>query len=303
MRIPILIKLCITCCVISLLTVRLLSAQIGSQIHCESMHEIRNSTTLIVLDDSATTYNTIVKETIDQHWHISPVQYIHRAELPNYLGKRGYTMLLKNGETRIERRVSGSSQIQFNEIAVYPCNRGSELNNYHARDAYAKIRVEDIHQPASYLYKLDILLKAMHRYLVYADSEGLDKNNYEKQLPRWLNDSVGLLQDMTLYVATEDMPARMDTQSKIERYYDHAIRLIPRDSIPTLIEQNPNKSALLHLYPNVSQIYVVTESGQILYGQAPKAYKVFERADLMMISRAVEGKKLGGGFWDLFNKK
>ncbi len=276
-------------------------SQTGNILNCENVYQVKESTTLVVLDDSSTTYNEIVRQTIDQYWTISPIKYIFRYELELYLGEREYTMILKNGATRIERRAAGSSEIQFNEIGIYPCNRGYSLSNYHARDAYAKIRVSDIDQPATYLYKLKALIPAMHLYLLYLDQGEINKNNFQKQLDKWMNDSPQVTHDMTLYVPLEEMPPRFNNQESFERYYDHPVRVVPRDTIQHVLSDALENVAILNIHPDLADIQVIASNGHILYAAPTLTYKVLSTDDIINLSRVVSGRKPRKGLIKILN--
>jgi len=276
-------------------------SQTGNILHCENVYQIKESTTLVVLDDSSTTYNEIIRQAIDTYWTISPVKYISRSELELYLGEREYTMFLKNGATRIERRAAGSSEIQFNEIGIYPCNRGYTLSNYHARDAYAKIRVSDIDQPETYLYKLQALIPAMHLYLLYLDQGEINKNNFQKQLDKWMNGNPQVIHDMTLYVPLEEMPTRFNDQESFERYYDHPVRVVPRDTIQHVLSKNPEGMAILDIHPDLANLQVITSHGHMLYAAPTLEYKVLSTDDIINLSRVVSGKKPRKGLMKILN--
>ncbi len=278
-----------------------LNAQTGNKLRYHEIYQIKASQTLVVLDDSATQYNQIMKAVIDEHWTISPVIYITESELKPYLGEQGYTMILKNGAKRIERRAAGSSEIQFNEIAIYPCNRGYTLSNYHARDAYAKIRVSKVAQPDSYLYKLDALILAMHRYLTFLDQGTIDKNAFEKQLQQWMNKDTDSLAHMTLLVAEEEMPERLSDSTSWSRYYDYQVRVLPRNEILNLLQDPPTAKAVLHLHPHLAEIKVISSEGIILYSAPTIEYKELTISDIINLSRAVSGKKPHKGLLKLLH--
>ncbi|MEM9721687.1 MAG: hypothetical protein AAGA10_20640 [Bacteroidota bacterium] len=101
-------------------------SQTGNYLTCERVFEVKSTTTVVVLDDTASTFNKIVRRAVEKYWKISPIAFTTESQIIPYLGKREYSFLIKNQAMRIEKRVKGESKIQFNEIALYPGYRTIE---------------------------------------------------------------------------------------------------------------------------------------------------------------------------------
>ena len=265
-----------------------LSGQTGNYLTCERVFEIKSTTTVVVLDDSASTYNQIMRRAVEKYWKISPVEFTTESQIIPYLGKREYSFLIKNQATRVEKRVKGESKIQFNEIAIYPGYRTIENEAFHARDAYAKIRVDSLHKAESYLYKLEGLIHAMHRYLVYTSQGKIRRNTYGKDLNRFLNQNGSSISQKTLYVTGEDVP---EHYKGLLDYYDHSLRFVDKAELRQLIEEESSDAVFLHIHPLVSWIYVIDiSSGNILYGKKTTEYKSLTSQDFRNLSKAAEKK-------------
>ncbi|MEM6629384.1 MAG: hypothetical protein AAF694_06905 [Bacteroidota bacterium] len=263
-------------------------SQTGNYLTCERVFEVKSTTTVVVLDDTASTFNKIVRRAVEKYWKISPIAFTTESQIIPYLGKREYSFLIKNQAMRIEKRVKGESKIQFNEIALYPGYRTIENEAFHARDAYAKIRVDSLQKVETYLYKLEGLIHAMHEYLIYASQGKVRKNTYGKDLDRFLNQFHSSLSQKTLYVTEEDIPAEY---KGLTEFYDHSLTFVSKDELQQLLADERPDAAFLHIHPLVSWIYVIDiSSGQILYGKKTTEYKSLTSQDFRNLSKAV-GKK------------
>ena len=265
-----------------------LLGQTGNYLTCERVFEVKSTTTIVVLDDSSSTYNQIMRRAMEKYWDISPVEFTTESQIIQYLGDRAYTFLIKNQAIRIEKRVKGESRIQFNEIALYPGYRTIENEAFHARDAYAKIRVDSLHKTDSYLYKLEGLIHTMHEYLEYASQGKIRRNTYGKDLNRFLNQYHARLSQKTLYVTEEDVP---DRYKELLAYYEHSLSFVSKAELQELIAKKSSDAAFLHIHPLVSWIYVIDiSSGHILYGKKTTEYKTLTSQDFRNLSRAAEKK-------------
>ena len=266
-------------------------AQTGRALSISKLPLLKETTTLIVLDDDSTSaYNEILQPFIENHWKITPYKFIHEAELPEMMAVKGYSLLVKNNAQRVERRVRGDVVIQFNEIGLY-LNNKSALENFTSIDALTRIRVNDIKTPEAYTYKLEALLTAMYQYLIFIDRDDVNKNNYPKKSAEYLNPDHERLKSMTLLINEEDVPESLDSLAAIQEYYQHPVKIVSCREIKQAIQEKSDSVAFLHVYPNVAQIQVIAaQNAEILYSFPAERYKQFGIKDLENISDAANGK-------------
>lgn len=263
-----------------------LYGQIGPIQSCEWLPYVKETTTLVVLDSADTPYNRIIRPWVNAYWELSPVKFIPRDSLYRYIGERDYSMLFKNNVARLERRVRGTSRIQFNEIGLYLCNK-NQLDHYRSGDAIGKILVEEIDKPETYEYKLGALLRAMYQYLVLLDAGKIDKNNYEEELEVYLNRFNLDIPDYVLWVDKAELPDRITDERSMQRYYKHPFRLVDKEEIQEATARADSRVAILHLHPRASRVDVIAvHDGKMLYSQTTRKYGQLSVQDLVSISRA-----------------
>lgn len=265
--------------------------QTGNHLTCERVFEVRSTTTVVVLDDYDSPYNEIMRRAMHRYWKITPIEFTTESKKFMFLGSRDYTILMKNQAVRVEKRVKGEFKIQFNEIGLYPGYRALDKQDLHARDAYAKIRVDSLHKTETYLYKLEGLIHAMHDYLVYAAQGNIRRNTYEKDMKTYLNRSSSELASKTLYVTYQDVPKE---EQHLVDAYQHPFTFIEKADLQSKIAQEDSAAAFLHIHPLVSQIYVIDiPTGRILYGGKTIRYKTLSKEDFRNLSQVARKKEKG----------
>ena len=275
---------------ISLFFLTHVMAQTGRALSISKLPLLKETTTLVVLDDSASDYNEILQSAIESHWKITPYKFIHQAELEEYMAVKGYSLLVKNNAQRVERRVRGDVVIQFNEIGLY-LNNKSALENFTSIDALARIRVKDIEAPENYTYKLGALLQSMHQYLEFIDRDDVNKNNYPKKSTQYFNAQHDRLKDLTLLINQKDLSEAFEELDSLESVYKHSIKVVSCQEIQEAIQNKREDIAFLHLYPNIAQIQVIAaHNAEIMYSFPAERYKRFSPKDLSNISNAANGK-------------
>lgn len=260
--------------------------QTGNHLTCERVFEVRSTTTIVVLDDYDSEYNDIMRRAMQRHWTLTPVIFTTESKKVLFLGNRGYSILMKNQAIRVEKRVKGDFKIQFNEIGLYPSYRALDKEDLHARDAYAKIRVDSLHKTETYLYKLEGLIHAMHDYLIYAGQGNIRRNTYEKDMKQFLNGEASTLATKTLYVTYQDVPKEAE---HLVDAYQHPFKFIDKATLQRKIALGDSSAAFLHIHPLVSQIYAIDiATGKILYGGRTIRYKTLSQEDFRNLSKGAE---------------
>ena len=266
-------------------------SQTGNHLTCERVFEIKGTTTVIVLDDIESEYNRIMREAVEKHWKITPYKFTTESKKILFSASRDYSLLMKNQAVRVEKRVKGDFQIHFNEIALYPSYRIVENEDLHARDAYAKIRVDSLHKSETYLYKLEGLIHSMHNFLVYASQGNIRRNTYAKDMKRFLNLHASELSSKTLYITSQDLA---EEYQPFMEAYEHSMKFVEKDQLEAKIRSGDPRAAFLHIHPLVSQIYVVDiATGRILYGNRTEQYKKLSIGDIENLSRAGRKREKG----------
>ena len=279
-------------CIIFLLILCIQGAgQTGNHLTCERVFEVKSTTTVVVLDDYDSEYNDIMRRTMQRHWTLTPIEFTTESNKSLFLGNRDYSILMKNQAVRVEKRVKGEFKIHFNEIGLYPGYRALDKEDLHARDAYAKIRVDSLHKTETYLYKLEGLIRAMHDYLVYADRGNIRRNTYEKDMRQYLNEGASSLASKTLYVTYQDVPKESE---HLVDAYPYPFTFVEKSELQRKIAQGDSSAAFLHIHPLVSQIYAIDiTTGKILYGGRTLQYKMLSKEDFRNLSRVTEKRTKG----------
>lgn len=264
-----------------------LRAQAARGKGAENFSWFNNTTTLIVLDDTISAYNIKVEDAIRKYWDITPVKFISRSELDDYLGTKNFSMLLRNNSERTIRRVRQNLTIRNNEIGLYLCYR-HVLTDYLPADAITYIKVKDVDAYSDYLYKLEGLIQTMQDYLKnFLDKRKITRDNIDQEEEQFFNQYRWRLKEVNLFIRAEDLPEGID-KDNIQKYYRHNVSVVTPEEIEQAIASQEMGVAYLHVYPRAKQIQIISaKGGQVLYSAPAITYGEFHRRDLSRISKAV----------------
>lgn len=266
-----------------------LRAQVGQLRSCEKLPQLKQTTTLVVLDDQETAYNQRMRQTIEAYWDITPVKYISQNELPTYLGNAAYSMLVRNNAQRMVRRTGGrTSTVKNNDLGLYLCNQGP-MENYLAGDALVMVRLEDVMQTDAYLHKLTGLVQAMLQYLAFLENEQVDENSYDKAIKTYAVRNAARLAEVTLLVCESDLPPKLRKPERLAKVYGHPVEVVDEQAIAEALEAQREGTAFLHLHPRQREFFVIEVAGGTLLYQA----EVHSYGQLKFRDFATMGKRAG----------
>ena len=269
------------------LTLATLSAQEGGRLAFKQFPDLQATTTLMVLYDNAPAYNEALRAAVEGHWTVTPFTFIPEKDLAKYASDAKYSMLVRDNSEKSHTRVSGTTVIRRNHLALYVCGKGAKLSYYGGKDAVAQFEFADILAEGSYAVKVPALVRAMHQYLVFLGTEKITEDNHDRKLDYFRNAQASQLSGMTLYILDQDLPAALRNPARILEAYPHDFEIVSEALYKQAIAEARADVALLHLGPQAEDIYVVTPLGAPLYHAHPGLREGLEIDDFSALASRV----------------
>ncbi|RMG60405.1 MAG: hypothetical protein D6722_21035 [Bacteroidetes bacterium] len=264
-----------------------LFAQEGGRLAFKQFADFQGTTTLMVLYDDAPAYNQALRAAVAAHWSLTPVQFIQEKEIAKYANDTRYSMLVRDHSEKSHSRVTGTTVIRRNHLALYVCGKGPDLKNYGGKAAVTQFEFADINDVASYAPKLPALIGAMHSYLTFLSEEKITEDNHDKKLEYFRNADAGKLSGMTLYLLNSDLPEALRDPNQLLKQYPYDFEIVNADLFGQAMRENRTDAAFLHLGPQAEDVYVLTAQGKPLYHAHPGLRENLEARDFAHIAHQV----------------
>lgn len=227
---------------ILIITVQLLFLNIFSQKAVaphDKIEKFYNTTTCVVYDsDIFNTYNSAIEKAVKQSWTITPYKFISMEDFNKMKSNPDYSFLVRtkvypvknntNAEYTFLTLVMGQADTRFEdltEICSFPLS-------YYNVD-YDK-----------YDYKIGALLLFVQNHIdITYNNPDLD----EKNIIRYYNKNISKINQKTLYLNTENLENKVDTEQEISKYYSGIVKLTNAQTIQQAINQKREDVVILHL--------------------------------------------------------
>jgi hypothetical protein len=247
-----------------------LHAQTGNHKAYPLYSQAKKTTTLVVLEDEDCAYNKMMKESVERFWKFTPYEFIKQSEMPDYMMKWEYSMLIRNN--RQFPLPNGHVQMH-NDISLFMCNKET-IMDYPGVDEIAGINLEDITLEDDYLYKLPGLIRAMQDYLAFLDEGDFDKTSLLEKLDKYENRRSEELSELTLLICEDDLPESLNNADMLESLYKYGIRTVDKDAITEAIFSEATNIAYVHLHAHNRKIDVISaKDGCVLYSASLDDYR------------------------------
>ncbi|RMG24137.1 MAG: hypothetical protein D6730_13120 [Bacteroidetes bacterium] len=253
------------------------AAQIGQEHACAKIHEIANTTTLVVLDEDSL-YNSLIHYAVDSFWTLTPVKYIPRDDLPLYEGDKGYSMLVRNNSIRVVHRAGRrTSSIKMNDLGLYLCDQGA-LENYLTRDALVAVPFRNLMDTEAYAHKLIGLVQSMQAYAAFLKEQNISPNKFEKALKTYKTRYLKELMYRKLLICEDDLPEKLRDLKKLKKVYKFEVEIVDKARMADAIKRQDMEVAFFHIHPRQREYYIMdARGGRLMY-----AAKVIDYGELKL---------------------
>lgn len=252
--------------IVFLILILALTAEAFSQVRLARKKHFKNffeSTTYIVEDnDPFTVFNKPMREAIEKHWTITPVEFITFDEFQRKRTNDNYSFMIyadikqDNWDEVYEfiNFVMGDKKRDFERMP----DLGSVPLSYRDVD------------PLNYHYKMGAFVKFMQNLVQQR------RKNDRLKLSKFINANDERLKQMELWLLKHEVDEKINTEEKVKRYYPYKVKFVSRNDIKKAIdEDNPNVALLHKIGPEDTtdrpvgnrcwKFILSAETGEVLY--------------------------------------
>lgn len=266
----------------------LVMSQQGGRLAFEGFPTIKKTTMLVVLPEGDDAYNQAILKAVNTYWELMPVEAISIVDLEEYGRNEAYSMLVLDNSERIRHTVDGDDVIRRNHLALYHCNRGEYLKAYGGKEAVTQWAFFDVSETDAFNYKLTGLIQAMHNYLTFLDTAGVNEDTHNKKLDVFRNYQADQLKEKTLLVNPEDLPEGLTIEA-IQAAYAFDLQKASRKDIQAALDSQDPSKAFLHTGPDYSDLTIIsTREGTILYQSKPTERLQLRVQDFQSMKATIE---------------
>jgi len=205
----------------------------------EEIEGFYSTETLVVLENTMfSTYNAFIKNSMKEHWEITPFKFITVEEFNTMREDPAYSFIVLT-ETKFDRDKSGAV---FNFINLL---LGKDVG-----------RIEDLPEmcaiPLSfageadieYGYKVGIVLRFMQAHVRHLSEDPTIKG---KKYLKYYNKFVPDLEDKTILLAEKDLVQGLRSEATIKNLYDKDIKMVDDEDIRDAIINKKENTLVLHM--------------------------------------------------------
>jgi hypothetical protein len=204
----------------------------------ENIAKFYETTTCIVLnDDIFNTYNTRIKDAVEQNWTITDYEFVSMADYSKRNSNPEYSFLIP---TRLMFDDEGT-QASYSFLSVVLSDISQNLNTMPDLCSFP-LSYYDVDYD-KYDYKLPAILLFMQNHInLTRDNPDLDSKN----IIQYYNKNTESMSGKTLYIIKEELAEDVNTLSEIKEYYSGPVKIVTMEEIEEAIENNEEDVIFLH---------------------------------------------------------
>ena len=204
----------------------------------DEIKEFLASRTCVVLeDDPFSFYNSFIKEAVQTHWNVTPVEVIGIKEFNLRRTNPAYSFIVLT-QTNFDRDKSGSA---FNFLNLLQGKKGTKLSDLPEICAIPLSYAGE--DDFGYAYKLGIVLAFMQKHArLISDDPSLTGRKYLK----YYNVNAPEVVKKTILFNEEDLSPEASTEDAIKKIYPFEFRIVGEDEIKKAINDKEPNTLILH---------------------------------------------------------
>lgn len=225
--------------IIFIITGKLLIGQItipaGSQKEIDQF--LKNTTYVVLKNTFLSDYNEMIMEAINEHWDITPVEFIKETDFNKLRSDAGKSFLVIN-QVYFEK---DKSKTLFDFLIL---TNGGNFKTVDEMPTLCGVPLSYHNAPETdYSYKLGLIVKFIqHHTRICKENPALNKENiadYYIQLS-------GNTKEKTLYVLNDEIDPKIRNKNIFSQYYPYNFEFTSKEYISQLIKDNDKTAIILH---------------------------------------------------------
>lgn len=260
----------------------------------EEARALKKNTLIVLLFDSACSYNDVITNAVKENWSFSPFEFVAYKEIGKYFNKEKYAFLML---AAYKQRMEGQTQNSYKDyetkklIISKKLKEAKKINSYpyipvgnkefqvDEEDVICKLSVgiasfavPRIELPEENIslneieYKIPLLVKSMSSYLslVHNAPEKLTS----KDIMEWEKNNYNSTRQKILLILEDDMSKNLLKNKQYEKGCSYKIRLADKNYIQNAIKNNDKTYLFFHLalgdLADVEYFIIDFETGNIV---------------------------------------
>lgn len=237
----------IVCVALASMTLQFVSAQsyVPSK---EDLERFYKTKTLVVLEDNPMlAFNLHIRKVMEQHWDITPYDFISFKEFEEKRQDPQYSFLLMTQVSFEKDKLN--AKYDFLQLLLgkkaFRVNQMPELCS-------VPLSYHGVYED-SYVYKLGTLVRFIQKHvMLIKEKPGIVSSN----VLEYYNKNMKSIAGKTLYVVEDELAAEVNSIARIKKVYPERVKIVTREEIEEVIEnQEPNAVFLHKVGPEGTRIH------------------------------------------------
>lgn len=207
----------------------------------EQIERFFNTTTYVVLEKNPMLeYNSIIKETVEKHWHITPYEFVTFStddfEKARFDSTKSFLIMHKVFYDK------DKTKAKYNYLYLV---LGGDFEYVYQMPELANVPLSyDGVEEETYSYKIGMLCQFLQKHveLTKANPQITKKNS----LKFYYKNLTADVKDKTLYVTKEDLAKNFKSMNEIKSVYPYKVEMVEREDVLKAIDEKNKDVVFIH---------------------------------------------------------
>lgn len=206
----------------------------------KEIQQFYESKTYVVMSNNMFSgFNGAIKEAMNKFWNVTEFEFITHAE---YLKKRtnSSNSFIAQTTAKFMKKDKDKTKYTFLSLMI-----GKNINVKKELPTLASFPLcyKNANDEHKWIYKLGTVLRFLQNHVE------LTKNHPElnaKNIAMYYNKNIEKMKEKTLYVLKKDLAPKINTLSKIKKYYPGKVKIVTKDEVKKAIADQDDSVVFLH---------------------------------------------------------
>jgi hypothetical protein len=226
-------------------------AQFGYD-NSKDLMRIKNTITVVVLDDYSSVYNERITYAVKKYWNFSRCIFVQGKDIEPYIADHQYSYLL--------RAHYKSDVLNQNRLAI-AVNKKTKYTGLHLLDHVAYVLYDSGENESEFC--IINLVQGLQNYLInaeaYKDIQGLN------EMKRICNSKSSIIKTKTLYIYDEYLNGDITSHEKVNEIYNYNVEVVSKEKLEEAILRQNEDVVYYYITPNKDIFIITAKDGNFVY--------------------------------------